>query len=69
VIVRPENCDDWLDPETSEAKLKDIVEHPQNDELTVYEVSPVVNNARNERAECIAPVARPNLLNQHGEQQ
>jgi putative SOS response-associated peptidase YedK len=57
VIVRPENCDDWLDPETSEGKLKEIVEHPLNDELSVYEVSPVVNNAKNERAECIASIA------------
>jgi putative SOS response-associated peptidase YedK len=66
VIVRPENCDDWLDPETSEAKLKNIVGHPRNDELSVYEVSSLVNNARNERAECIAPVVWLNTLNDSG---
>jgi putative SOS response-associated peptidase YedK len=57
VIVRPEMCDAWLDPQSPPDVLKEIVEHPRNDELTVYEVSPLVNNVRNERAECVAPVA------------
>lgn len=56
VIVKPEMYDAWLDPKSTQDVLKEIVEHPRNDELTVYEVSPLVNNARNERAECIAPV-------------
>jgi putative SOS response-associated peptidase YedK len=56
VIVRPEFYDAWLDPVTSEDSLGGVLAHPRNDELTAYRVSSVVNNARNETADCVAPV-------------
>lgn len=56
VIVKPGMCDAWIDPASSPDILNDVLQHPRNDELTVYEVSPLVNNARNESAACIAGV-------------
>ncbi len=56
VIVRPEFCDAWLDPKSTPEILDDVVQHPRNDELSVYEVSSLVNKATNEIAECVEPV-------------
>jgi putative SOS response-associated peptidase YedK len=56
LIVKPELCDVWLDPESCPQILNEVLQHPRNDELTLYPVNPLVNNARNERAECVMPV-------------
>ena len=56
VIVKADLCDAWIDPASPPEILNEVLQHPRNDELTVYEVSPVVNNARNELAECVARV-------------
>jgi putative SOS response-associated peptidase YedK len=63
VIVKPELCDAWLDPESSPEVPNEVVQHPRNDELTVYEVSPLVNNARNKGAEwCDSEIRSPSDL-------
>jgi putative SOS response-associated peptidase YedK len=55
VIVRPEFYDTWLDPDSSVQSLTDVLHQPRNHELKSYSVSPLVNNARNESADCIQP--------------
>jgi putative SOS response-associated peptidase YedK len=53
VILKPEMCDEWLDPNSSAEVLTYVLHHPRNDELRCFAVSPLVNNVRNESAECL----------------
>jgi putative SOS response-associated peptidase YedK len=57
VILPEESYDRWLDPKwKDDAKLSAMLTPFPGNELTLFEVSPVVNNPRNETAECIAPL-------------
>jgi putative SOS response-associated peptidase YedK len=57
VILSPNDYGVWLDRQSTEpTKLAYLFEPCPVDELTAYPVNPVVNNARNETAECIQPV-------------
>jgi putative SOS response-associated peptidase YedK len=57
VILMPDDYDRWLDPNEQEAaKLKELL-RPLGDDLMVgHPVSKLVNNPRNDRPECVAPV-------------
>lgn len=58
VILPPSAFDLWLDPKVQdpEAVLPLLTSAPE-DALRVYDVSTLVSSPRNERAECIEPVA------------
>ncbi len=58
VIVPRSQYAAWLDPKTTggEAIQKLLQPYP-TDEMTAYPVSTVVNNPRNETAQCVAPLA------------
>jgi putative SOS response-associated peptidase YedK len=56
VILPPEDYDLWLDPEFQDRdKLLSMLRAFPADEMQVRPVSTVVNNARNEGEQCIAP--------------
>jgi putative SOS response-associated peptidase YedK len=53
VILASGDYDAWLDPATTEIAY--LYESIPPDELTMYPVNPIVNNARNETPECVQP--------------
>jgi putative SOS response-associated peptidase YedK len=55
VILSPQDYDAWLDPVNSDVGY--MLDSFPPDRMTVRPVSTFVNNARNEGAECIAPLA------------
>ncbi len=57
VILRPEDEDQWLDPGAELAALKRMLVPYAGREMTAYAVSPLVNSPRNDKPECIEPVA------------
>lgn len=56
-ILRPEQYAGWLDPERQDPKdlKREITPFPEKD-MDFYEVSRIVNNARNENPRCIDPM-------------
>jgi putative SOS response-associated peptidase YedK len=57
IILSPNDYNAWLDPNTTDiAKLSYLFEPCPVDELTAYPVNTVVNNVRNEEAECAQPI-------------
>ena len=60
VILSAETEPLWLDPLTESAAILEPLLLPAPDEmLDVREVSPTVNNVRNDNPECLAPAASP----------
>jgi putative SOS response-associated peptidase YedK len=58
VILAPEDYKGWLDPEIKEPKQVQPLLHPySSDAMIAYPVCSVVNNPRNENAQCIEPAA------------
>ncbi|HVZ41208.1 MAG TPA: SOS response-associated peptidase [Candidatus Kapabacteria bacterium] len=55
-ILHPEDLLVWLDPRASERDLFKALEPYEAGRMHAYEVGLVVNNARNDVAECIEPV-------------
>lgn len=57
VILSPDVWGDWLDPGKQDINnLKNILKPSNNGDITFWQVGSMVNNARNNTAECIAPV-------------
>jgi len=56
VILRPDDYDAWLDPASDAGALQGLLQPYPDDDLTAYPVSKVVNNPRNDRPECVAPM-------------
>jgi len=57
VIVAPSDYDVWLDPEIQEVeRLQPLLRPYPADQMTAYPVSTVVNNPRNEVAQCVERV-------------
>jgi putative SOS response-associated peptidase YedK len=53
----PEDYDRWLDPATTADELRAML-RPYDPELVeTYEVSRVVNSAKNDTPDCMAPLA------------
>jgi putative SOS response-associated peptidase YedK len=56
-ILSPEDYDLWLEPDFyGQGKLLEMLRPYPTDEMEAYPVSTMVNNPRNEDAECIKPV-------------
>jgi putative SOS response-associated peptidase YedK len=64
VILDPMARDAWLSPEDlpPEALMPYLEPYFDNDAMSAYEVSRLVNNPANEVPECIVPVEQPNRL-------
>lgn len=61
VILHEKDYSKWLQPgETGPAELLPLLKPYPPDEMTYYQVSTVVNNARNDVPECIEPVEPTN---------
>lgn len=57
VILHPDDYDFWLYPAFQvKEKLLSLLQPFPADEMIAYSVSTLVNNLRNERAECIEPL-------------
>jgi putative SOS response-associated peptidase YedK len=57
VILHPEDYDRWLDPELNDREELEAMLRPfEAEAMEAYPVSTVVNNARNDRPECIEPL-------------
>lgn len=60
VIVDPDDYDLWLDRNVDDAEaVLPLLRKTSADALRMYEVSTVVNSARNELPACIEPMAKP----------
>lgn len=56
-VILPEAAwDRWLDPDANPERLHELLVPAPDDTLAVVEVSPLVNNVRNESPECARPV-------------
>jgi putative SOS response-associated peptidase YedK len=55
VILPGDFVDLWLDPSTSDPTLLNLL-RPSDQELTIHQVSPLVNNPRTQGPELLAPV-------------
>jgi len=55
VIIPPKDYDAWLDPRTPTADLRDVLRPYPDAEMVGRAVSSYVNNARNERPQCLTP--------------
>lgn len=56
VMLSADDVADWLDRETPRRELEEMLRPFPSDLITAYEVSPIVNNPRNDSPECIAPL-------------
>jgi putative SOS response-associated peptidase YedK len=56
VILPPGARDRWLDPTASETELCELLVPLPTEELTVYEVSALINSLSNDSSECVRPV-------------
>lgn len=56
ILLTEEEQAMWLDPETPEPALKDLLAPCRPDTLACYEVAKTVNNIRNRGEECMAPL-------------
>jgi putative SOS response-associated peptidase YedK len=58
VILREEDYDQWLDPKADDStKLSELLKPYSSEEMTAFPISTLVNNARNESAQCIEPLS------------
>jgi putative SOS response-associated peptidase YedK len=58
VILREEDYDRWLDPKIQDpTELGELLKPYSSEEMTAFPISTLVNNARNESAQCIEPLA------------
>jgi putative SOS response-associated peptidase YedK len=57
VLLGPESYDEWLDPKRRHGQLELLSKsaYHKNDELEFFPISKLVNNARNDSAECLEP--------------
>lgn len=55
-ILPPDFYDQWLDATVDEAWLQALLGPYPSDEMTAYEVSPLVNSPRDDSPSCIAPL-------------
>ena len=63
VIIAPEHFDAWLDCRSGSAEdILALLHPPPEDVLEIVEVSPKLNNPRNEGPEVQEPVSHPPLL-------
>ena len=63
VIVRPEDYDRWLDPESDFKSAEAVLSRPlPADRMVAYRISTKVNNVRNEGPDLIAPADRQQQL-------
>jgi putative SOS response-associated peptidase YedK len=54
VILSPDSYDEWLDPRKSgQLELLQRSASHSDEELEYYPISPLVNNPRNDSAECL----------------
>lgn len=58
VFIDLDDYDAWLDQKTPLPIVHELLKPYRDENIAMYEVSTVVNNARNETAECIAPLPR-----------
>ncbi len=58
VFIPPTMWDDWLDPETDPARMRDLMVPAPEGLLTMYPITTAVNSVRNNGAELLAPVRR-----------
>src|SRR5580704_6621758 len=57
VILREEDYDRWLDPKIQDpTELGELLKPYSSEEMTAFPISTLVNNARNEAAQCIEPL-------------
>lgn len=57
VVIPPESFATWLDPaEHDVGKLSRLLRPFHPDEMTAYPVSTLVNNVKNDKPECVAPL-------------
>lgn len=56
VILPKQNREIWLNPESNEAELKELLVPYDSNKMDMYRVSEVVNNPRNEVPECIVKI-------------
>ena len=56
VILPKDNREIWLNSESNEAELKELLVPYDSTKMDSYRVSDVVNNARNEVPECIEEI-------------
>jgi putative SOS response-associated peptidase YedK len=57
VILRKEDYDQWLDSKADDStKLSELLKPYSSEEMTAFPISTLVNNARNESAQCIEPL-------------
>ena len=55
LIVEPEHYDWWLDSRPGHEMYKSVLDHPREEPMKIYPVSPRVNNARVDSSDCIKP--------------
>jgi len=57
VILAPENYGPWLSRETPAELVHQILISPAEDTLTMFPVSKIVGNVKNDTEECLVPIA------------
>jgi putative SOS response-associated peptidase YedK len=63
VLLAPESYEEWLDPQRKQGQLELLNKsaYHKNDELEFYPISTLVNNSRNDSADCLTPVTPSEL--------
>ncbi|QPJ66356.1 MAG: SOS response-associated peptidase [Candidatus Nitrohelix vancouverensis] len=56
VVVRPENYDEWIDPDAQRPALSQIIDRSEDIRFTIQEISTRVNSAKNDDPDCLRPV-------------
>lgn len=56
ILLKRENEAIWLDPHAPQAKLDEALKPRLAQEMTFYEVSPIVNSWKTDNPQCIQPV-------------
>ncbi|MEC2072160.1 SOS response-associated peptidase [Alkalihalophilus marmarensis] len=56
VILKQQDYSTWLSPESDLAKVKPLLSPYQSDPMMADQVSTIVNNPRNDEAECVKPI-------------
>jgi putative SOS response-associated peptidase YedK len=61
VLLAPESYEEWLDPNRKHGQLELLNKsaYHNNGELEFFPISKLVNNARNDSAECLEPTTYP----------
>jgi len=63
VLLPPESYEQWIDPERKRGQLEllNASAYRKNDELEFFPISKLVNNSRNDSADCLEPVSAAEL--------